>query len=221
MCRFLILGIRIEIHFSFFLLIAILFFMVDGFLALNSVVFSIFHEITHGIVAKKLGYTPDAISAGLFGGVLHLREGYVHSIDQLMIHLSGPLFNLTMAMLFYGALLLYPALLIREVMISNLILAIFNLMPFYPLDGGKIIELYLSYFFGYRKAYLISKTFSLLFSVFLFLLGIYLVQYNVINLLISALAINLYIAGREDSRYSFHRLMCIYTDLERENIKWY
>lgn len=219
--RFLILGIRIEIHLSFLLLIAVFFFLGNGYLAVYSALFSMMHEITHGLVAKILGYTPDTITAGLFGGVLHLREGYLRTSDELFIHLSGPFFNIAMSMFFYIAYIYFPLIWIKEIIISNLILAIFNLMPFYPLDGGKIIGIYLTYFFGYRTTYQISKTFSFLFSVFLFLLGIYLLQYSVINLLISALAVNLYIAGREDSRYSFYRLMCIYTDLEKENSRWY
>ena len=100
---------------------------------------------------------------------------------------------------------------------ANLVLALFNLMPFYPLDGGKLVGIYITHFLGYKKAYIISRTFSVIFSVSLFLLGLYLVQYNIVNLLICALAINLYMAGREDSKYSFYRLMSIYTALEKEN----
>ena len=220
MWEFSFIGIRIQIHFSFLLLIAVFFFMGNGYLALYSAIFSMMHEFSHGIAARKLGYTPESITAGLSGGVLHLREGYLRSSDELLIHLSGPFFNLSMSMLFYIVYLYFPVIWIRDIIVSNLILALFNLMPFYPLDGGKITGLYLSYFFGYRNAYIISKTFSYLFSVFLFFLGIYLLQYSVINLLISALAVNLYFAVREDSRYSFYRLMCIYTDLEKENSKW-
>ncbi|NLY71508.1 MAG: hypothetical protein GX076_07520 [Clostridiales bacterium] len=141
--------------------------------------------------------------------------------DQLIINLSGPMFNLAIALVFYLAYLIFPTLFVRSILVSNLILGLFNLMPFYPLDGGKIIGVYLSYFFGYGKAYIISKIFSFIFSLLLFLLGLYLVQYSVINLLICALAVNLYIAGRADSRYSFYRLMSIYTALEKENWKWY
>ena len=221
MWKFRIADITIEIHISFFILVVIFFFLGNAFLAFCSIIFSFLHEIVHGIVAKRLGYRPKTISAGLFGGVLHLEEGYLPPLDALIINLSGPMFNLTTAMIFYLGYLIFPALWIRSILTANLILGLFNLMPFYPLDGGKIIGVYLSYFFGYGKAYIISKIFSFIFTILLFLLGLYLVQYSVINLLISVLAVNLYIVGRADSRYSFYRLMSIYAAIEKENWKWY
>jgi stage IV sporulation protein FB len=221
MLKLSILGIRTELHISFVFLIAIMLLTGNGFFVIFSVLFSFLHEFAHALVARQLGYTPDIISAGLFGGILHLKEGYVQSSDELLIHLSGPLLNLSIAMVFYWVLIHYPNILIKQIVLSNLILALFNLMPFYPLDGGKIVNLYLSHFLGVKRAYTILKTFSLLFSVFLFFLGLYLVQYNLVNLLVSGLAVNLFISGKADSRYSFYRLMCIYSEIEKENRKWY
>ncbi len=79
-------------------------------------------------------------------------------------------------------------------------------MPFYPLDGGKITDLYMAVFFGYGRSQKISRFFSLIFSVFLFLLGIYLVQYNVWNLFLSALAVNLFVARKLDNGFIFYKI---------------
>ncbi|MDD2190145.1 MAG: hypothetical protein PHS11_04605 [Eubacteriales bacterium] len=153
-----------------------------------------------------MGYSPEKISYGLFGGVLHLREGFVRPLDELLIHLSGPLFNILAAYILYGFYLYYYVSWLEPVIIANAVLAIYNLMPFYPLDGGKITDLYLAIFLGYGKSQKISRFFSLLFSIFLFLLGIYLVQYNVLNLFISALAINLYAARKQDNGFIFYKI---------------
>ena len=221
MFRISILGIPTEMNLSFFLLVAIMYFTGNGFLALYSALFSVLHELVHGIVARRLGYTPDTISTCLFGGIISLKEGYVLPYDELIIYLAGPLFNLAMAMLSYWILMFFPFLWLEKVLFANLILALFNLMPLYPLDGGKVINLYLSHFFGHGKSYTISNFFSTLFSIFLFFLGLYLVQYNVMNIFVSALAVNLFIIGRADSRFSFNRLMGVYRDLEKENKTWY
>lgn len=210
-------GLCFEIHFTFLLLLFIFLFLGNGMLAFFSVIFSFLHECTHAYTARRLGYTPVKILIGLFGGVLQVKEGYIPRDAELLIDFSGPFFNLCIAMASYMLFLLTRQGWIYCIISSNMILALFNLLPLYPLDGGKIINIYLSRFWGYEISYLISKTFSHVFSVLLFILGLYLVQYNIVNLLICALAVNLYIAGREDSKYSFERLMCIYTKLEKGN----
>lgn len=168
--------------------------------------FSFLHEFAHRAAGKYLGYSPEKISMGLFGGVLHIREGFVRPLDELLIHLAGPFFNIIMAALFYCAFLFYPLAIMETLVLSNLVLGLFNLMPFYPLDGGKIVGLYLAIFLGYGRSEKISRVFSLLFSLFFFLLGIYLVQYSMLNLLISVLAVNLYIAAKQDNSFIFYRV---------------
>jgi stage IV sporulation protein FB len=177
-------------------------------------IFSYLHEYSHGIVAAMLGYTPSQVSVGFFGGVLHLKERFIKPGAQLMIHSAGPLFNLGCAMFLYPILLKTQWMWVLQAIGVNLLLAFFNLLPLIPLDGGKIVGIYLARSMGYEKSYIISKTISIIFSIILFILGLYLVQYNVINVLISVLAVNLFIESKRDNRYSFNRLMEIYTILE-------
>ena len=197
---------KVELHYSFFILLLIVAFSGSILFAAASAVFSFLHEIVHKITAEKLGYMPEKISFGLFGGVLHLRDGFVKPVDELLIHLSGPLFNILMAVLLYGFYLYFYIPELEPVIIANTILALFNLMPFYPLDGGKIADLYLAIFLGYGRSQKISRIFSLFFIIFLFLLGIYLVQYNVLNLFLSALALNLYVARKQDNSFIFYKI---------------
>ncbi|WP_330548589.1 site-2 protease family protein [Bacilliculturomica massiliensis] len=203
-CR--VSGIKTEFHLSYFLLVAVICIFGHCILAVASTGFSFLHELAHAAAAKKLGYTPEKISAGLFGGVLHLRESVIKPKDQLIIHLAGPLFNIVCATGLYSLSMFFPQPWIMELTMANLILGLFNLMPFYPLDGGKLMNLYLAFFFGFRRAEQVSKIFSRLFSLFLFLLGIYLVKYNLANLLVSALGINLAIAERDDNSFLFYKL---------------
>lgn len=200
------LGIKIEIHYSFFILLGIILLSGNNLFAAAAVLFSFLHELTHEFVAKLLRYHPEKISFGLFGGVLHIRQGFIHPKDELLIHLAGPFLNLLAAAVLYVGYLYYPLAWMEEIILANILLAGFNLMPFYPLDGGKIVSLYLSIFLGYGRSYKISRLFTKIFSLFLFLLGIYLVQYNMLNLLISALAVNLYVAGKQDHSFIFYKV---------------
>ncbi len=208
--------IDVSIHFTFLLLIALLFYLENGRLAVFSILFSSLHESAHALAAIALGYTPEMVSAGLFGGVLHLEEACIKPRDALIIHQAGPLCNLSIAAMGYLVYTGTGGAWLYDMIAANLILALFNLLPLYPLDGGKIVSIYLTEFWGCRTACMISKIISGVFTCLLFLFGLYLIQYNMVNILICALAINLYIAGREDGRYSFRRLMSIYTALEKE-----
>lgn len=213
MIRFRALNMDLEIHYSYFILVCILAFYGNVGFVISSALFSFLHELIHGKVAKKLGYTPEKISLGLFGGVIHLREGFLNPRDEILIHLSGPLFNLTIALSIFlfikSQFFLESGLMetyVFPILVSNLILGVFNLMPFYPLDGGKIVQLYLAFFFGYGIAEKISQILSILFTVFLFFLGIYLVQYSVLNSIICALALNLYMAKRQEKTFIFYKV---------------
>ncbi len=206
MLHFNIFNTRVELHYSLFFLLLLIALSGNIIFAAASMVFSFLHEFVHKKTAVRLGYTPEKICFGLFGGVLHLRDGFIQPLDELLIHLAGPFFNIVMAFLLYccNTYLSYPWL--EPVILANIVLALFNLMPFYPLDGGKITDLYLAIFLGYGRSQKISRFFSLLFAVFLFLLGIYLIQYNVLNLFLSALAVNLYIARKQDNSFIFYKI---------------
>ncbi|MDD3168801.1 MAG: hypothetical protein PHC91_04965 [Eubacteriales bacterium] len=193
-------------HFSLFLLMLFIVLSGNAVFAAASVLFSFCHELVHRVTALRLGYTPEKISFGLFGGVLHIREGVVKPRDELLIHLSGPFFNILMAFLLYGFYLYFYLPALVPLILANAVLALYNLMPFYPLDGGKITDLYLAVFLGYGRSQKISRFFSMLFAVFLFFLGIYLVQYNVLNLLLCALAVNLYVARKQDNGFVFYKI---------------
>jgi stage IV sporulation protein FB len=214
MLRFQIFGAKVEFHSSLFLLLLLIILSGNAVFAAASALFSLLHEFAHRAVAARLGYTPEKISFGLFGGVFHIREGFVKPRHELMIHLCGPLFNLLAAVLLYGVYLRFSLAWLSPLILANAVLALYNLMPFYPLDGGKITDLYMAAFLGYGRSQKISRIFSLLFSIFLFLLGIYLVQYNVLNLYLPALAVNLFLARRLDSGFVFYKIA---RTMEEEN----
>lgn len=179
----------------------------QALLVTMAVIFSILHEFVHYITATLLHYKSEKIALGLFGGILYLKDSFIKPVHELLIHISGPFFNLVTAAVLINIYRTNHIDIIKNLVSVNIMLGGFNLLPFYPLDGGKLIRLYISFFLGYGRALKITLFFSKLFSFFLFLFGIYLVQYNLINLLISAVAVNIYFITKNESSYIFYRMI--------------
>ena len=114
------------------------------------------HELGHAVVGRRLGYGTADIYLSFFGGVAVWSGRTSRSRrDQLLVTLAGPAVNLV-ACIFFSLLmrfpppfisLLAPSLqgLIGDLYWINLILAVFNILPIYPLDGGQALRTALAY----------------------------------------------------------------------------
>lgn len=103
------------------------------------------HELAHSFVARANGLPVRQIYLFIFGGVSNLPQEPESARTELLVAIAGPLASLVLAGLFYvlhtlasgpsevGAVLGYLASI-------NLILALFNLIPGFPLDGGRVLR---------------------------------------------------------------------------------
>ncbi len=113
------------------------------------------HELAHILVARTLGIKMTEIELYPFGGVSRISEQLeLEPFVERRLSLAGPSANLVLAAL--AVMLHNRGLCNREllqfVIESNLVLAIFNLLPAMPLDGGRVLRSYLAPVMGYRKA---------------------------------------------------------------------
>ncbi|MBQ8615437.1 MAG: hypothetical protein IJ415_02605, partial [Clostridia bacterium] len=124
---------------SFFLLIVVCIMTKNIVLMLNYLLALFLHEIAHLWVAGKRGYSLRTIKLDMFGLAVDLNEK-VDDKDQFAINIAGPVCNLFVCVLCLATYWLIPTsyIYLNTFCFSNLILAIFNLLPVYPLDGGKI-----------------------------------------------------------------------------------
>ena len=127
------------------------------FLAISLFASVIVHELAHSIVARARGFEVKGITLFLLGGVSSLQSDARRARDEFIISAVGPAASLLLAGLFW----LLVMVLGRDVIIIgqhldgpadfvdatlnylwflNLLLAIFNLLPAFPLDGGRVLR---------------------------------------------------------------------------------
>lgn len=174
-------NIKITISFTFFALIILLvIFNKNDFLYL-SCFFAIIHELGHLFFLNKFGVKICELKISLFGANIKTESFKKISIKKdVIVLLSGSLVNLI-----FSAVLYFVNLIIKNVDLSNLILinlglGIFNLLPFYNFDGGKIIEILLKSKFNEKIAETIVSciSFAILVPFTLFSVNIFLRNYK-------------------------------------------
>lgn len=127
----------------------------------------LWHEFGHAIAIKRFGYGPSTIVLQGLGGVtINQRRGETPPGRSAVISVAGPLFSLSLTLVFGIAAALYPGGGLLETFFVNMAAAnafwgLFNLLPIAPLDGGHIVLHGLRAKFPQRKAYLYSAYSSL------------------------------------------------------------
>lgn len=158
-----IMGIPIRVHFSWLLVFGLITwslstqyfpaaapnlpqmsYWVKGLLAALFLFGSVaFHELAHSWVARRYGIFISGITLFIFGGVAEMKGEPPHPKAEFRIALAGPLSSFFLSFLFF-AISFYPAGGIRPLFFYlaqiNLILGIFNLIPGFPMDGGRILR---------------------------------------------------------------------------------
>ncbi len=112
------------------------------FLFLLSALVALQHECAHAFAAARLGYRLNSIVLMPFGAVI---DGDLHDIslkDEIFVALCGPLCNLCTAIFFIAIWWLHPTMyaFTDTACYSSLSIALVNLLPAYPLDGGRILK---------------------------------------------------------------------------------
>lgn len=109
------------------------------------------HELAHSVVARQLGVPIKSITLFLFGGVAELEAEPKSGLTEFWIAIAGPVMSLALALGFWslsGAatlMALAPAFtsVLSYLAFINLVLALFNMVPAFPLDGGRVLRAYL------------------------------------------------------------------------------
>lgn len=129
------------------------------------------HEISHVLVAKKCGYDSEKIIISLLGGAALINSEWVNDDKSaIKIAFAGPLSNAALFLISFLLGIFYGKYFIIFAFI-NLVIAVFNLIPVYPMDGGVIFYHILNRE-NNKKSKIVSIISSVLISIFIILFGI-------------------------------------------------
>jgi Zn-dependent protease len=102
------------------------------------------HELGHSLVARREGIEVDSITLWLFGGVSQFKGRFKSAGTEFRVAVSGPLVSIVLGVLFVLIALAHVRSSVDGVAAwlgyINLILAVFNLLPASPLDGGRVLH---------------------------------------------------------------------------------
>ncbi|MEG2413266.1 MAG: hypothetical protein RSB61_01295 [Clostridia bacterium] len=119
-----------------------LYFVIIGrvYLFCGYILAIVLHEYAHARVAKMRGYLLNSITIMPYGGVIEGNIGY-NRLDNFYIAVAGPVWNFALAIVFVALWWLMPSsyYYTEDFCLANLGLGLVNCLPFYPLDGSRII----------------------------------------------------------------------------------
>lgn len=185
-------GIDVFLHLTFLLLVAFIGYTsfvntgtiagaIEGVLFILALFGSVvLHEYGHALTARRFGIPTRDITLYPIGGVARLERMPEKPWQELAVALAGPAVNVVIAfVLFFGLLVTgnlgWPSLqamengpLLQRLMYTNLSLALFNLIPAFPMDGGRVLRaglaMYLNYAMATRIAAGLGKAVALVFG---------------------------------------------------------
>jgi Zn-dependent protease len=213
-------GIGIYVHWSFLLLPALVLFSNLGLGGVGlavyalTVLFAVFgcvvlHELGHALAARHFGIRTRDITLYPIGGVARLERMSEKPWEEFWIAVAGPAVNVLIAGLLLGLLVLaemlgqvvaLPALAITfvfQLMLINVFLVLFNLLPAFPMDGGRVLRSLLALRMGQLRATEVAVNVGMVMAVLMGLAALMGVPFlNSMTVII--IAVFVFLAGQQE-----------------------
>ena len=197
-----IAGIKIRVHWTFFILIAwVVFEELKHGGNSNSVLYTVafilaiflcvvLHELGHALMAKRFGIKTEKITLLPIGGMASFEKLPESPKQELLVVFAGPLVNVVIAVFLYFIVPVHEIMQLNFtetfeslmgfsvqnflffLFIVNVALVIFNMIPAFPLDGGRILRALLAIRIGRVRATEIAANIGLMIAVLFFLIGL-------------------------------------------------
>ncbi len=217
-----IFGINFRIHITFFLLLLFIFVSVlnqKGFgVALLATLFicSVFvcvliHEIGHSLIARRFGKEAKSITLLPIGGVAAMEEMPEKPGQEIAMAIIGPFINLLIAGVLYVFLGRWSGIDVPDLSPGsaqaffagligvNIMLAIFNLIPAFPMDGGRVLRGILALRMDYVRATSVAVFVGQALALFFIFFGVF------FNLWLALIGLFLYIGAGSEKQYAILR----------------
>jgi len=205
-----VFGIPIRVHIS--LLIMVLFLVLD-FGVLNGLLIElglassiVLHELGHSLVAIHKGCRVRGITLMVIGGAAQMERIPTRPLDEFLMAVAGPLVSLALGLLgFFGGGYLplpevrpYPVNVVQFVGLINLGLTFFNLLPSFPMDGGRVLRALLTPRMGRLKATFVAARLGRIMAI---CFGLYAFLSRPTKWILVAIAIFVYIMAGNEYRF--------------------
>ena len=209
---FSVFGIPVELHISFLALMIIIyivaFFNLIPYINLLTAVLItlvfvtvVLHELSHSYIAKRYGIKIKRIVLIPIGGVSEMEEIPKDPSQELRIALAGPLANLIIALISFFILIIFRASLSSVLLgalyyfiVVNLLLGLFNLLPAFPMDGGRILRAFLAKRMSFVRATRLAATIGKELAIIMAVVGVF------FNFLLILVAIFVYFGAEGEYR---------------------
>ncbi|MEF8781043.1 MAG: CBS domain-containing protein [Haloferacaceae archaeon] len=159
------------------------------------------HEFGHSLVAMRYGYEIDSITLWLLGGLASFAEFPEDWKHEFWIAIAGPAVSVAIGVVSYVGFLFTPASLdgvafvLGYLAILNVVLAVFNMLPGFPMDGGRVLRALLARNRPHARATQQAAEVGKIFAFVLGLLGLF-----AFNLILILLAFFIYIAASGEAQ---------------------
>lgn len=185
------------------------------------------HELSHSVVAMRNNLPIQGITLFVFGGVAHLKEEPSSPAVEFKMAIAGPAMSFSIALFFFALTQALYNLGISDsilaitnyLFIINLVVGLFNLIPGFPLDGGRVLRAALwSYLKDIRKATAVASAFGKGFALFLIAAGLLYLFTGVVISGIWLIFIGLFLMEAAESSYRQVMMRKVMTGVHVEDI---
>lgn len=174
--------------------------------ALGLVLSVLLHELAHALVARRFGVTIREIRLWILGGIAQFDEMPERPRDEAIVAIAGPVASLLLGVALGGVVAVVGAsagvalVVLAYLATVNVVLAVFNLLPALPMDGGRVLRALLAMALGPLRATRIAATVSQVVAVGMGLFGLV-----TFNLFLVAIAVFVYAAVQAETRHAIVR----------------
>ncbi len=214
---------RIDLKIFAFIIIFIITRQIEIYTVM--LIFAIIHELSHMLVGIMLGFKPEKIELNPLGLSLAFKPNYddynlkirnanAFEIKKIIVALAGPISNLAIATLV--GIFASPSIMVNTIFYANLLIAMFNLLPVFPLDGGRVLKGILHIIYGKWKAKKLVNDISFAVTVVLTAISSIAVFYYKNFAIVAIIAYLWIIVLKADSIY--RKELILYNAINKNNI---
>lgn len=177
--------------------------ILGSFAAIGLFASVLLHELGHSGAAIRYGFPITAITLWLLGGVAQLSEQPTDWREELVIAIAGPVVSIALGIGLWAAVYAIPGgmegllFVVAYLALMNLILAGFNMLPGFPMDGGRVLRAILARNQSFAEATEQAATVGKVFAVLLAVFGLF-----ATNFILIAVALFIYIAASGEARHT-------------------